>query len=267
MTFNHANFNFILTYNCNYNCEYCLQGSDHTKTTFLSLKMFSIIIDKIFKMDFKSIDITLMGGELSTDEKYLEYFEYIYKLNAKYQKQVHIVFLTNFSTLSFYKKLLSMTKLYNIELEIEFTLHSNYVKNSSYVIKKMDEYLTFAKNINNVENTFIFLENFLKFSKEDTYYNNFKNPLKELNNKYHFGTKFEQLRQFKDCPTYLTTSAPRRCNALYYKITPDGKIRDECRNIKYNFINLKFIKKEIICTKPCPCPFLENEFTQVLIND
>jgi len=268
MTFDHANFNFVLTHECNYRCPYCIQGHLQNDKNFLNFKMFTLIINKIFEMDFKSINISLSGGELSSDEKYLKYFEYVLKINEKYNKMVTIEFLSNFSVLPFYKKLLLIIDKYkNTKIEFLFSLHKNYVDNVTKTMNKITDYLIHAQKVKNIENVFIFLENYLKIPKDKTYYKNFEKPLNKLRKTYKFNIKLEQLRQFKDCPDSLTTSTLRRCNALYYTIEPSGKIQDLCRGKIFNFMNLKFIKNEIICSRHCPCSFLEREFTQILIGE
>lgn len=266
MTFTHTNVCFTLTHECNFACDYCIQGKLQNKSEFLNLKMFKIIVNKIFKSDLKSMDLTLMGGEISTDEKYLDYFQYIFELNKKSNIKLYVNFLTNYSKNDFIKKLINLHKLYpETDLNISITLHKDYC-NPKNIIPRLYE---IAKEITKTFTVELsFLENFSVFKAEETYYKYYKKDVKYLNKKY--GDKFEynfiQLRNYENCPIDINPGK-RRCNALYYEITPEGKIKDMCRNKTFNFMNFKLIKKEIICDSACPCPFLYDEFKQELINE
>jgi len=264
MTFDHANFNFTLTLECNYKCEYCLQGTFQNEKKFLNFKMFSLIIDKIFKSKLKSLDITLMGGELSTDEKYLEYFEYLFKKQLETNIHLCINFLSNYSVDSFFKKLINLHKTYSsTTLHLDLTLHKDYSTNYKKIISRLKEDILYINK--NFTINISFLENFSIISKKNSYYKNYKEFGENINNP-NVKIIFSQLRNFKDCPP-IKNPGKRLCNALYYLITPDGKIIDPCRNITTTFLSFKIVTKVITCNKPCPCPFLKTEFTQVIINE
>jgi len=263
LSLDHANISFELTHECNYKCSYCLQGCTQNEKKYLNIKMFKLIVDKLFKSDLKSLSITLMGGELSTDEKYLEYFEYIFKKQIPNTIALKIDFLSNYSEDSFFKKLINLHKLYpNIKIDLILTLHKQYsINNCSKIISRLKEDSEY--NNKNFCIDVCFLENFSKISKEDSYYKYYKNFF-ENSNKKNLKAVFTQLRKYDNCPL-SKNPGKRLCNVLYYSVTPDGKITDQCRNITTNFINFKLSKHPILCNKACPCPFLEDDFTQKLV--
>lgn len=252
MKFDHANFNFTITNYCNYSCSYCIQGNYQNETEMISPKIFKLIIKKIFKEakgKLKSLDFTLMGGELSTlDTK--EYFQII-KDETPDELQVCINFLTNFSGEIDYFLFLDSITQPNITVVIDSTLHENY---STNVSKRIKDKILLLKDTS-LELKFSFLEGMIPNKVIHIY--------KDFFEEHGIEFKIEKLRGVG----YITADSSRtvRCNALYYNILPDAKIRDTCRGIQFNFLTFKFQQKEIVCSKECPCPFLKTEFTQVEI--
>jgi len=214
---------FILTYKCNYNCSYCYQKEDRKNQFNISLKNFEIYI-KFFKKFFNKLNITLMGGELSINDNYLKYFNY---LNQNPQKIYKINFTTNFSNPEFIYKLYKFKNIISL-LEINITKHIGKEIN-------IDKLLELDKNERIILNYF----------KEDKYFNvaDLKNKVKNIifiersiNNEI-FINNFKKI-----------------CLPYFFKIDKRG-IYDFCRNQKYkNLLNLKrnlLNLKSINCQKQC----------------
>jgi len=237
----HINLNFTLTNNCNFKCSYCIQGSLQTRTKILDIKVFRNIIVKIFKevkkYNFETMDITLMGGELSTNNKFLEYFKLLFKYLNELNIKVSLNFLSNLSgNLSFFKELLKYQND-NISLTLIGSIHSEFKS-----IKKLESIYKLYRNL--LELSFL----------EDKVYAKFKDFIIDNNIVTNFIDIREPLANEKKIKNI------KICNAQYFNIFPDGEIKDVCRNFKFNYRNFKIINKEIKCNKECPCPFLANEF-------
>lgn len=248
LDFYHANFNFTITNLCNYKCSYCIQGNYQNNTKFLSPKLFRLIIKKIFleasKSKLKTLDITLMGGELSNIPTTIQYFQII-KEETPNNINICINFLTNFSGEINYFLSLDSIRQSNINVVIDSTLHKDYVISNSFKIKKKILDLLDTS----LELKFTFLEKEVQEQYGD-YLDTNKIPWTQ-----------EEIRSVG----YIKETSKKevRCNALYYNIFPDAKIIDVCRNKTMNFLTFKFEQKEILCRKECPCPFLKIEFQRI----
>jgi len=247
LNFEHMNINFTITENCNFRCSYCIQGTNQNSQKILSLKLFELILNKIkleaIDKNIKTIDITLMGGELSTDFKFLKYFEKLTIFQSTDLK-IHVNFLTNFSgNILFFKHLDNM---FDNQLTFDISIHPEYITNN--FLNKINNFYCSVKN--NIILNQLYSKNLLMsaYDIEEKLNKNIKvNKIKIRTNGY-IDNKNTDIRY---------------CNALYYLISPDGKILDPCRNKKFNFVNFKIVKKIIECSKACPCPFLETEFVQI----
>jgi len=272
MNFDHASVTCTVTYACNYNCTYCSQNQFLKNPKTLSIKIFKILIDKIFKENLKTLDFSLLGGELSTDFKYLEYFEYILSknkeqfLNNTYLDNLNIVFLSNFSgTDLFFIKLIEIIEKYkvpNLTFNFEITIHKEY-SHPEKIIKKLENFHNYIKSLKNIYLIVNFLDDYQKLKIKETYYKDYEifDKYLDIQETSKFKVFFKQLIT-NEIPL-KKTNQKRLCNALYYNITPDGKIVDTCRDITLNFINFKFIKNTIHCSKTCPCEHLNTEFNQL----
>jgi pyruvate-formate lyase-activating enzyme len=255
LVFNHININFTLTESCNFKCSYCIQGFNQDSPIVLNINYFELILKKlkkeIIKNKITSLDITLMGGELSTQINFLNYFELINKVFENSSIEVHVNFLTNFSgNFNFFEKLNNMFN--KISITFDISIHPEYFTkiNLSKIIKFIN--IIDNKNdiiINYLYSNYIFIPDFeLELDK-----------LKLLNKKIIINKTLIRKAGYID----KKRTIGRYCNALYYLVFPDGKIIDQCRQKEFNFINFKVIPKIIECYRECPCPFLEKEFVQI----
>ncbi len=261
MTFNKANITFTLTNKCNYRCSYCIQGQLQKEEDFLDLNAFKFIILNIKKQaciaGIKEIDLSIMGGEISIIPETLEYFQYVFDTFQDTDIKLQLQLLTNFSAgIKYYQDLIKICND-NITSVIDITLHEEYTNASTF--PKIKEKLEILKEglIDDTKITFNFLISNDKEQQEHYLYKVAYPYILESQDVFNIST-------CNITDTNVRKNQIRRCNAMYYNINPDGKILDTCRNIMFqSALKFKFIKKEIICTRECPCEFLEHDFLQL----
>lgn len=214
---------FILTYKCNYNCDYCYQKEDRKNSFVINLNEFKNYL-KYFLLKFDKLEIILMGGEITyfEQEKHFSFFEFLLASKSFKNKIEKINLTTNFSNPDF---IINLKKLNLENLEINITKHIN---------KKLNvEKLKLLTDLNVIINYF---ENDLDIK----YINDLKKEFKNI--------KF--IKRKIDNEIYRTKKL-KKCLPFFYKIDKRG-IFDFCRDKIYkNLLEFKIENKIIKCDYNC----------------
>jgi hypothetical protein len=260
-----------LTFFCNWKCSYCCQNVDHNDTNLISAKTYKLLLYKFLsevkKENIPNIEITLMGGELSTNKEFLKHFEITFELLHKFNinaDSILIVFSTNFSgNFDFFNELMDINNNYpTINFCMNISIHEEYYQQEEKILK-------FIEKVNKIKNMIIdiqFLES--KNPKFINCFNLFKKHFDKLNKKINIiSTPLIQkgLAKENNCGIDISKKINSRlCDVLTYSIM-NNKIIDRCKNKEYNFGNFKIDKTLYKCDKICPCSYMPDEFNQLPI--
>jgi organic radical activating enzyme len=134
-----------MTNACNYNCFYC---SANPRNLFHPKeKLIYNIIDFIFKLPNKNIELTLSGGEITAIPNILEYFKYIVKKTKSTNKKISISMLSNFKKSNkFYEDIFEITKPLEI-VRMYFSFHREFVSSDIFMPKYIEIESKYKDNI------------------------------------------------------------------------------------------------------------------------
>jgi len=272
-----------LTEFCNLKCHYCCQGEyTHKKYKPVNFNIFKLVMTKFFKelstLDKKvKLSMSVLGGELSVlyeQNKYFDYFNFIIDQSTKYNIELNLVLLTNFTgKLEFFQKFVGL-KTNLVNPIIHATFHETYFTTE----KKMISALNKIKELS-VFKSFVFDLTFLESKSPDfirmmNFFNKHRSLLPDYvniiydkllkighNEDGQYGYKYESKND-------ISMSNIKYCNVLQYEFDFSNLvIIDQCRDIRSNILSWRLEYGFINCDMNCPYPSLWETFIQLSPKD
>jgi len=262
------NISILPTYKCSLNCTYCLQKREKKIKKILPLKLLEKLLNKFF-FELENRDLikyrfafNILGGELS--ELLLQYnldlLDIIITKIKKYNLNTELTWLSNFTQennyyLNIYNFLDEKKVLNKIDFEFLFSIHSQFIKNTSNEHIQTKLLNLFEENNKITENTCIKV-----FGKNLA--QKYIKSLKPFTPSFEIGDLnfLSYNKQFKKNKEKLRVV---KCYSYNYDITPFGDIINQCGR-KMNYFNFKIndLKK---CNKKCPIGEIEFNVYKELI--
>jgi len=157
---------WVLTTKCNYDCFYCL-AKPHKKI-FPNPETIQGIINFIFELPNKNIDLFINGGEPTIVPGFLKIIKEISEKSNKTNKKIKITVLSNMSqNTAFYEEILSFN---NLDPYLFFSFHRDHVSSDVFIPKYLDLKHKFPNNVleiaymmHNQDCINIFQKNFEKY--------------------------------------------------------------------------------------------------------
>ena len=265
-------FSINLSTYCNWNCSYCSENTDKNNRNKLNFKIFKLLIKKVFLEFHKSgitfCSLSLLGGELSIDDDYLNYFEFLLQESQQYEFILEFDLITNFTgSVNFFNSFCDFKlKFPKHKYIISVTLHEEYYLKKEDIVKIIHKIDRIVTNGIMVDLRVLISDSPLNKKLQQFILEIFGNDEKNIKfpkikistdklinydfNNFEYGYK-------------LKSQKYRYCDALYYSFK-NNKIHDSCRNKDYTFLNFKIVKKLIHCNKMCPCSHLNTTFNKYI---
>ncbi|MEI0447621.1 radical SAM protein [Brachyspira intermedia] len=127
---------WIILYGCNYNCSYCF-GHSKIDNNFTSLEKVKHAVNEIFKINKKSYQFNLLGGEVTYYPYFMDMVKYIYS----FDKDTSILLVTNGSkNIEYFENLLSVVGNNKFDCILSAHLEYSNLEHIKSLIKLFNKY-------------------------------------------------------------------------------------------------------------------------------